>query len=250
MVTRTGTFGSRRELATIVRMGAALALLGCDGSVPLVSSDPAPALYFLVSDGPGAERSPDVFGLVATSALVRDARYLSIASVTARRVADGRTLALDIVPKDGPLIGFSLGVAPTFRMEDGNLRWRQIGDGSRLGLQDVAAGDSIELVVETPVARLHGAFRMPARQLPVVRIDVQVGVGGALVRDTMLDIDATISAFFLESADSVSVVAYDRNSADYLGLPSRDAAGVRGGFGVVGAVVRGSTVPLPPKPSP
>jgi hypothetical protein len=266
MVTPAGAVSMRRRVGAMARLGAVLALISCDGSAPLVSSDPTPALYFLVTDGPDAEGSADAFGLVATSALVRDARYLSISSIMARRVADGRSLALDVLPKNGPLIELSLGMTPTFRLENGNFRWRQVGDGGRLGRQDVAAGDSIELVVEAESSRLYGAFRMPARQRPIIRVEggrrvaywnrdsatsywaVQVGVGGALVRDTLLDIDATISAFFLESADSVSIVAYDRNSADYLGFPSRDAAGVRGGVGVVGAVIRGVAVPLPPKP--
>jgi hypothetical protein len=266
MVTCADAVSFGRTVAAIGRMGVVLALLGCDSSAPLVSSDPTPALYFVVSDGPGEEGPADVFGLVATSALVRDARYLPIVSAAARRVADERALALDVLAKNGPLVEFTLGMDPRFRMDDGNLRWRQVGDGGRLGVQDVAAGDSIEIVVETEVARVHGAFRMPARQLPIVRVEsgrrmvywnrdsatsfwtVQVGLGGALVRDTVLDVDATISPFFLEGADSVSITAYDRNSALFFGLPARDAAGVLGGLGVVGAVVRGAPVPLPPKP--
>ena len=266
MVTGAGAFGFARNVAAVACMGAALAFIGCDGSAPLISSDPVPALYLMVSDGFGAERPSDVFGLVATSALVRDAQYLPIASVAARRVADGRALALDVLPKSGPLVEFTVELAPTFRMDDGNLRWRRVGDGGRLGVQDVAAGDSIELVVETALARLHGAFRMPARQQPVVRVEhgrrvvywnrdaatsfwaVQVGLGSALVRDTVLDIDAAIAPFFLEGADSVSIVAYDRNSAEYLGAPARDAAGISGGLGVVGAIVRGAAVPLSAKP--
>lgn len=258
--------GCGRALASVGSMLLGLAFFGCDGSAPLVSSDPTPALYFIVSDGPGEDSSADVFGLVATSALVQDARYLPIVSATARRVADGGALALDALSKNGPLVEFTLGMEPRFRMDDGNLRWRRFGGDGRLGVRDIAAGDSIEIVVETAVARLHGAFRMPARQLPIVRVEsgrrmvywnrdsatsfwtVQVGLGGALFRDTMLDVEATIPPAFLEGADSVSITAYDRNSAQFLGLPARDASGVVGGLGVVGALVRSASVFLPPKP--
>ncbi len=258
--------GRRTGIARLLAL-ACVALSGtsCDGSAPLVSSVPAPALYFILTIDAKDTTIGDAYALAATAALPGDARYLSVESVTAYRVADGRSLAFEIVPRSGPVLVEQFGNAPQYATNTGNLRWRAAGDSEGLGVRDIQPGDSVVLRVVAEGTVLHGALRVPMQPVPQVSVEngnriarwssdagtalwmAQVGVRGRMLREPVLDIDSAFTHFELQWADSIQVTAYDANSAAFVVPPFRDQAGVSGGLGVVGAVVRSRTVALPPK---
>lgn len=71
--------------------------------------------------------------------------------------------------------------------------------------------------------------------------------GGRILRTPVFNIDSALTPFELERADSVQVTAYDANAAAFNVPPFRDQAGVRGGLGVMGAIVSSRTASLPLK---
>jgi len=246
---------------------ASLAVIAtaCDGSTPLISSVPTPALYFILQLDASDAPSGDAYALAATAALPYDARYLSVQSVEAYRVSDGRRLAFDIVQRSGPVVPREFGSLPNYSSQDGNLRWRADGRIGMLGVRDVQPGDSIELRVVAEGTALQGAMRVPRRPVPsisiengdrVLRLDGDAGTalwtaggrwGSRSLNTLRFNIDSTLTPFELERADSIQVTAFDANAAAYLVPPFRDQAGVSGGLGVVGAVVSSRAVVLPPK---
>jgi hypothetical protein len=250
-----------RHIALVI---AATSVAACDASAPLVSSEPAAALYAVLELG-DVDRPPnDVYALVATASLPNDSRYLGLESVMASRVSDDRPLAIEILPRSGPLVTPQLGQLPIFALSQGNLRLRAAGASGQLGAGDLQPGDSLELRVATEVGVLHAALRLPRR--PDVHVRTEGGArvlswggdpgtalwvvtlppfGSHQLRDTVLNIDATFTPFALDAADSVSVTAYDANAAAYFVPPFRDVAGVRGGLGVFGATVTSRTIALP-----
>lgn len=235
----------------------------CDASTPLISSVPTPALYFILQLDASDAPSGDAYALAATAALPFDARYLSVQSVEAYRVSDGRRLAFDVVQRTGPVVPREFGSLPNYSSQDGNLRWRADGHSEMLGVRDVQSGDSIELRVAAEGTVLQGAMRIPLRPVPtisvengkrILRLDGDAGTalrtaggrwGSRSLRTLRFNIDSTLTPFELERADSIQITAYDSNAAAYLVPPFRDQAGVSGGLGVVGAVVSSRTIALP-----
>lgn len=262
-------FASRQLLIARWLAAAYFALLtACDSSLPLVSSQPAPALYFVLDLGASTDSVGDAYGLVATAALAGDIRYLMVESVTAQRVSDGRSLALEIVPRSGLLHGREQEVDPPFTTDVGNLRLRAQGYGDVLGVRDLVPGDSVVLRIVAEGTLMSAAMRIPARPVPRVSMEngqrvlrwdgdagtavwvAAVGLFGRQVRDTVFNMDSLLSPFELEFADSMQhfqVHAYDANYAAFVVPPHRDRAGVSGGLGVVGAIVRSRSVALPPR---
>ncbi len=265
-ITRVRSARRIRECSRLFIVASlALFTTACDGSAPLISSVPTPALYFILQLDASQTPSGDAYALAATAALPYDAQYLSVESVEAYRASDGRQLAFDIVQRNGPVVPREFGSLPNYSAQDGNLRWRAVGHSGMLGVHDVQPGDSLVLRVVAEGTVLHGAMRVPGTPVPTISIENGSRIlrfegdaatslwtaggrwGIRSLRTPRFNIDSTLTPFELERADSIQVTAYDANAAAYLVPPFRNQAGVSGGLGVVGAVVSSRAVVLPPR---
>jgi hypothetical protein len=240
-----------------------LCVAACDGGAALVTRTEEPMLYVVLSPDAPAPPESALTAVVATTATPIQLEYRSAERFLMQRVSDGasfawREVAVTQTTPDGRPLTTPIG---------GNYMLNERAGVGGLGRADLVPGESYALDILTLGRRVTGSVTIPERPVPSVvqragkrlvewsrsrgaamyllQLDTDVQ-GTATVSDTFYVLRDDLEPAALPAKPRVRITAVDTNLWRYTGDSTVTSAGVRGGYGLVGALVS-VEVELPPR---
>lgn len=245
----------------LLRIGALTGIIACTGGEPLLSPDDEIAVTMMLSRGPTSADS-------ALYALVFDARssgvnsYRAVEQVEMRRRSDGALFAWQVVPRGGTI---PMPVQATVSTDVSNLRLPWRGTGGLLGREDLASGETYDLILVTAGVTITGSTSLPAAPAPVAEAGDPLAFSWtstefAAAYAVKTDADFAGLAYVREGRFRhrgrkppeewptpawIRVSAMDVNLANFW-IESGRSPGLNGAVGVFGALATDSVEVVPP----
>jgi hypothetical protein len=255
---------SRRTAALFAVVTVAIsAAVACGDARALSPRTDEPMLYVVLT--PDSLVAPETLltALLATTATPEHVEFRSAEQFVMRRAVDGAVFDWHGVPPDdiGP------DGRPRYVPLGGNYALSEQATSNGLGRADLRPGETYLLDVSTGGRLLLGSTTIPERPAPAIqdggatRTVVWPRAKGAAMyllqidTDTYRDVVVTDTSYVLrEDLAPASVpeiphfriTAVDSNWARYMSDSSVAAAGISGGYGLVGAMVS-AEIPIPPR---
>ena len=251
------TVGAIAALATVATLAA------CSADLPLPPDRDDPVLHLLVRPMDAADTTAADSGLFAallTAGDVIQSSYRTAERFDIVREGDGRRLAWrhtgDTGPAPANFAALAAGAGNYFLPRSG---------GAELGWEDIRAGDSFTLHIETGGAVVTGRVHVPGTIAPalewrgdeamltwpsvpdaggyvVASDDRRVpGVQSEVLDETSVVLDSDL-ALGIVYADTLAVVAVDSGLATFMRSPRAERAGLDAGLGLFGAYTRAVVV--------
>lgn len=235
-----------RQRVLVLIAGAGALLGACDGDPVRVPDEEAPFVYMVLGhrtvsqlrhDEPAGQQ-----GLLMTlpaptePALLRRAQRIEM-----RRARDGAPFAWDTLHFTHADWGY-----PGNRLRISNLHLPDTTRDGRLGAEELVAGETYTLLLETEGVTIRGSVTMPAQIEARLTADgalawthVPGAAGYRVLAGTLMEL-TTDTLFRLTDSEldpnRARVQALERNAWDYFSDDGLDRAGIGTGFGVFGAL--------------
>ena len=240
-------------------VGVYLSALACGDAMPSIPNSDAVLTYVVLGKDSTLATDSVVSGLVATAGTPTQARYRSVEQFSMTRARDGATFAWQVRDMAGqPISTRTIDLAMPI---DGNISLSRQGRAGQLGRDSLAYGERYLFHIVTEGVVIEGDVRIPAQPQPVRlnRGDKEIvawpRVPGAAGYVILVDTDRIP---LIALGDTEYVLRRDRPSGEIPPIPfavvraldsnlvrlitdtSTRSAGIRGGYGVIGAISAGS----------
>jgi hypothetical protein len=240
-------------------IGVSFSALACGDAMPSVPMSDAVLTYVVLGKDSTLATDSVVSGLVATAGTPTQARYRSVEQFSMTRARDGAAFAWQVRDMAGqPISTRTLDLAVPVA---GNISLSRQGRAGQLGRDSLAYGERYSFRILTEGVTVEGDVRIPGQPQPVhitrgtQEILAWPRVPGAAGYAILVDTDRIPQ---IALGDTEYVVRRDRSPGEIPPTPvavvraldsnlvrlitdtSTRSAGVRGAYGVIGAISSGS----------